>query len=366
VRVIKVILTVCLSNSRGAGEDMYKNFINFFPQKENLVCVFPYGYSEDEFSSDVFIKIKENVTAIDGKLKQIVAYKKMIEQLKLVIDMHQIQCVYLHFENFIFNSLFVNACPNIHFTLWYHDPILHDGSSLKEKILRFLSKRIFINKIENIVVSYAGALEAIQRDKAFSKKNKFHVIFLPQMPSMEFPDLVNSGNIKYDFIFYGRIEKYKGINLLLSVLKDDKLKNVKLLIVGRGREEDNIRAICQVLKNVEFINEYVPDAELAKYITMAKFVILPYKTATGSQTIQIANYYNKLVLATKVGCFSEYINSGGNGFLVDEYSYTALKESILRMMNIDTQEYMTTIQREYQKFNISNFADKLYKVIVSK
>jgi len=72
------------------------------------------------------------------------------------------------------------------------------------------------------------------------------------------------------------------------------------------------------------------------------------------------------VLATKVGCFSEYINSGGNGFLVDEYSYTALKESILRMMNIDTQEYMTTIQREYQKFNISNFADKLYKVIVSK
>ena len=150
----------------------------------------------------------------------------------------------------------------------------------------------------------------------------------------------------------------------MDVFKCKELNNLNLLIVGRGKEDKKISKIVDKMENVTFINRYVSNEDLAKYIKQSKYVILPYVTATGSQTVQIANYYEKMVLATKVGCFAEYIKEGRNGIFIENRDYVSLKKAVLNIMKykIDNRQ-KTLIDKEYKKFDLEKISNKLYDVI---
>lgn len=248
-------------------------------------------------------------------------------------------------------------------TMWVHDVTKHDGETFLFKFKKRLMENILYKRFNNIVVSYKEAAKEIKR-KLHDEKINVEILKLPQLKELEFADIKNSNlPIMYDFIFYGRIEKYKGLELLLKVMTDNEMSEVKLLIVGRGRDDKNIIRQVEKLDNVDFINEYVPNRKLAEYIKQSRYVILPYKTATGSQTIQLANYYNKLILATRVGCFPEYIIEGANGFLIDDITYDCLKESMKKIMKIDSNNYTYKIMKEYDSFNLGIISNNLYKII---
>ena len=146
-------------------------------------------------------------------------------------------------------------------------------------------------------------------------------------------------------------------------MTDNEMSEVKLLIVGRGREDSGISRQVEKLDNVDFINEYVPNRKLAEYIKQSRYVILPYKTATGSQTIQLANYYNKLVLATNVGCFPEYVSNGENGFLIKMLNYDCLKEAMKKIIKINEDDYANKILEKYNSFDLNKISCELYKTI---
>lgn len=248
-------------------------------------------------------------------------------------------------------------------TKWVHDVTEHDGETFLFKFKKRLMENILYKRFNNIVVSYKEAAKEIKR-KLHDEKINVEILKLPQLKELEFADIKNSNlPIMYDFIFYGRIEKYKGLELLLKVMTDNEMSEVKLLIVGRGRDDKNIIRQVEKLDNVDFINEYVPNRKLAEYIKQSRYVILPYKTATGYPIIQLANYYNKLILATRVGCFPEYIIEGANGFLIDDITYDCLKESMKKIMKIDSNNYTDKIMKEYDSFNLGIISNNLYKII---
>lgn len=248
-------------------------------------------------------------------------------------------------------------------TKWVHDVTEHDGETFLFKFKKRLMENILYKRFNNIVVSYKEAAKEIKR-KLHDEKINVEILKLPQLKELEFADIKNSNlPIMYDFIFYGRIEKYKGLELLLKVMTDNEMSEVKLLIVGRGRDDKNIIRQVEKLDNVDFINEYVPNRKLAEYIKQSRYVILPYKTATGYPIIQLANYYNKLILATRVGCFPEYIIEGANGFLIDDITYDCLKESMKKIMKIDSNNYTYKIMKEYDSFNLGIISNNLYKII---
>lgn len=248
-------------------------------------------------------------------------------------------------------------------TKWVHDVTEHDGETFLFKFKKRLMENILYKRFNNIVVSYKEAAKEIKR-KLHDEKINVEILKLPQLKELEFADIKNSNlPIMYDFIFYGRIEKYKGLELLLKVMTYNEMSEVKLLIVGRGRDDKNIIRQVEKLDNVDFINEYVPNRKLAEYIKQSRYVILPYKTATSYPIIQLANYYNKLILATRVGCFPEYIIEGANGFLIDDITYDCLKESMKKIMKIDSNNYTYKIMKEYDSFNLGIISNNLYKII---
>lgn len=361
-----MIITILFGTEKSAIADLYKNLINSFKKKKYVICIYPKSY-KGEYDENLILK--EDDFTEKSMIKRIYSLFVYLFSIKKITNKKKKKNVLIFHEgNFlsVFSGVFFYFI-GFNVNVWIHDPIAHLGESKKNRFIRWIAFHTYIKKAKNIIVSYEGAKKILIKKYKISL-DKIKVIYLPQMKEMEFEDIKNDVSIelKYDFIFYGRIEEYKGLDLLLEVFKDRELRNIKLLIVGRGKKDIEIKNKIKDIENITFINKYVSNRDLAKYIIESKFVILPYKTATGTQTIQIANYYNKMVLTTKVGCFTEYIKEGKNGFFINRQEYNSLKEAILNIMKykIDDRQKLL-INEEYKKFDLVKTANNLYSIINS-
>lgn len=350
--------------------DLFKNLIDAMPSKDKIAIVIPAAYKDDVFSDDIGYKKVEDITATKSKIKRLLHWIPFFLHLKNELKYYDIDRVYLQNDMFTFNVIiWLMFRKNAKFTVWLHDPILHDGASKKERIHRFCSMVTYFHEVKNFILSYHSAYNDILNIKGLSHyKDRMKIISLPQMPEMEFADIANMKEkeniIEYDYIFFGRIEEYKGLELFIDAFRETVDKK-RLLIVGTGKDEEKVKKKAALDYRIKFINRYVDNRELAKYIVKSKCVVLPYKSATGSQTVAIANYYGRIVMATKVGCFPEYIEEGKNGFFIEDYTVDAIKSALKKAdhyINICTPEKIKSV---YDKFDIHKIANQLYTEIIS-
>lgn len=364
-----MLITILNQSRRNALADMYKNIVNVIAVKNKfkIAAVIPKEYDVNEYNNFFYKKIVDELSCA-GKFKKFYLIIKLVKEIKEIFCRAKKRKILFFHENAWMNIviylLLLNK--NIDYYVWIHDPIVHLGENKRINIIRWLAFHTYIKKAKYLMVGYEEG-KRILKDKYKINEKNILVLYLPQLRELEFEKIKRdkSIEIKYDFIFYGNIEKYKGIDLLVDVFKSKDLNNIKLLIVGRGKEDKKIKKIVDEMKNVTFINRYVSNEDLAKYIMQSRYVILPYITATGSQTVQIANYYEKMVLATRVGCFLEYVKEGENGYFIDNNTKEDLKKYILKYYNVKPENNQKEkIKKMYNKFDIENISLKLYNMII--
>lgn len=360
-----MILCCCFGNKKSAMCDLYKDLVNDMSKKGDIIAIIPSAYTEEEFSDNLVAKIKENLTEIENKKKRLFYMMKYLFELKQIFSKYDITKVYFQNDAFIYNSIIYMACGlNVKYTIWLHDPVLHEGATRMERFYRKCSIHTHFHKVKRFIISYNAAMKDVISSPDLNRyAKKMKTIFLPQMKEMEFQDIrVKSKDIKYDYIFYGRIEEYKGLEMFIDAFlafNDEK----NLLIIGTGRDEENVKKKISNNPRITFINRYVSNRDLAEYIMESKCVVLPYKSATGSQTVAIANYYNRIVMATKVGCFPEYVEEGKNGFFIEDYTVEAMKKAIQKSdyyVDMCTPDKIASV---YKKFDIHKISDELYQEI---
>lgn len=140
---------------------------------------------------------------------------------------------------------------------------------------------------------------------------------------------------KPQILFFGRISKYKGIELLLDTLSLIRTVNpdVVLKIVGSGDIVPYKEKLNALKDNVILINDWIKDEDVADYIKDVDFVILPYIHATQSGVIPLAYAFKKPVLATNVGCLSEQVCDGVTGWLVNELTAESIANKAIEMLD---------------------------------
>ncbi|HET6608495.1 MAG TPA: glycosyltransferase [Rhodopila sp.] len=116
-------------------------------------------------------------------------------------------------------------------------------------------------------------------------------------------------------LFFGRIQSYKGIDVLLRalpLLPED----VRLAIAGPGAIEPSIAEMAQSFHGrVELHNRYLTEQDVAELMQRAIVVALPYRHATQSSVPAIAAAFGCRLVATALGHFNEEIPRLG-GLLV--------------------------------------------------
>ncbi len=110
--------------------------------------------------------------------------------------------------------------------------------------------------------------------------------------------------------FIGRIEPYKGLDLLTDAFQRLRTQDIKLLIAGSGDIESGLAERIKNNPRIELVNRYIDDAEMQSFIEKADFFVLPYKRASQSGVIPMCFAGGKTVVATNVGALPEQVPEG--------------------------------------------------------
>jgi len=159
--------------------------------------------------------------------------------------------------------------------------------------------------------------------------DKIKVIYLGLLENFIFPQECKLEE-DIDVLFFGRIEYYKALDVLIDSYKVNN-QNYSCTIIGKGDLKE-VFGIDVLPIGITHVNEYIPDEEIAKYIRRAKLVVLPYRDATGTQIIQTVFYYGKPIVATDVGAFPEYITGEVDGIIVAPENASELNKGINRLL----------------------------------
>lgn len=265
---------------------------------------------------------------------------------------------------FVYNGHPANAiayrCVDLNKTVAFlHDPSPHSGKIPLKIRMASLLKRDMTKYAKIIVSSQKMKLVALQ-ELGISDENKVQVNYLGGIENLFFEDLHLPQDI--DVLFFGRVEYYKGIDTLIESAKQ--MPNARFVIAGKG-DMKAAYGIDSLPKNVERFDRYLPDKELAALIQRSKVVVLPYRDATGTQTIQTAFYYGKPVVATMVGGFSEYIYDDVDGKLVPPCNADALTKAISEILdNSQRRMEMGAKAKEHLKdvFDNERICERYYEI----
>ena len=211
-----------------------------------------------------------------------------------------------------------------------HDPIAHTGEESYKR-------EVIINVYKLFTKGYFFYSEYSKKQfENINKKSSTSTHKITLQPYSFISQFKRPGNDKNKFIlFFGRISYYKGIDIFIKSIKNVlKIYPDEIFVIAGKGENIEINELIKsnYNKNIIVIDKYLEVEELANLIQESKFIVCPYREATQSGVLMTAKSMGKLVIASNVGAFPEYIKNGYDGILVDT-DQEKLTEEIIKMID---------------------------------
>lgn len=169
-------------------------------------------------------------------------------------------------------------------------------------------------------------------------------------------------------LFFGYIRKYKGLDILLEAMADERIKqeNIKLIVAGEyyGDKEyyDSIIEKLGIQDRLHLFTDFIPNDEVKNYFSASDVVVQPYRTATQSGISQIAYHFEKPMIVTNVGGLPEIVPDNKVGF-VTEVDKTAIADAIIRFYKENKEaDFSENIKEEKKKYSWTYFTDNIQKL----
>ena len=253
-----------------------------------------------------------------------------------------------------------------------HDLHSHEAkkSFFKEWRQNRLYSRVYkaIASCENLITNsnsqYRELLSIFPQKKCFMSPFPSLITKTIMDGKLYTPELEDSKNY---ILFFGRIEEYKGLSVLIEAFKNIQ-QNTKLVIAGSGELPYAINDDRIIL-----VNRYIDDQEVANLYVNSRCVVYPYLSATQSGVIAVATYFHTPVIASNVTFFKEVLgddyiglfNSGNSNDLfsklelfisLSDESYFKLKKQMadLYQTNYEGQRQREMLISTYSQINRVN------------
>ncbi len=131
-------------------------------------------------------------------------------------------------------------------------------------------------------------------------------------------------------LFFGRIERYKGVRELLEAWRSLGDPSATLVIAGKG----DLSALWRkpLPPSVDLRNRLIDDPEALDLFRRSAVVVLPYTGASQSALVGAAYFFRKPVIVTRSGALAEYVEDRVMGWVVEpgdpEGLAAALREAL--------------------------------------
>jgi D-inositol-3-phosphate glycosyltransferase len=169
-------------------------------------------------------------------------------------------------------------------------------------------------------------------------------------------------------LFFGFIRDYKGLDLLLEAMADDRIRALplKLMVAGEyyANEEKYLKLIQEldIDDQLELRTDFIPNSEVRYYFGAADLVVQPYKSATQSGISQLAYHFEKPMVVTKVGGLPEIVEDGVAGYVV-EVDKNKIVEAILDFyQHKKEKKLMEGVREAKSRFSWDNLIEGIYEL----
>lgn len=300
-------------------------------------------------------KVNYITNTILFKLAGLSKLKRKFENIKIsVVYVPMIQ----PWSNLI-NSIFKDS----QIIVTAHDPKPHSGTGY---IYKRICKKCAVEADDIVVLS--NSFREYTEKLYHRGKEKIHVI--PHGIVDYYKDVATStSTVKYDpgkinFLFFGRITKYKGLHILAKAYQrlSEEYDNITLSVVGSGNFKKYIKEY-EKLKNVTVVNRWIKDEEVGSFFIGDNIItVLPYIDATQSGVIPMAMVYKSLVITSDTGGLSEQVVNKETGYLVPPGDWVALYK-IMRYVVENYDEQKNILEKAHTQVELLNW-DEMGKSIV--
>ena len=255
--------------------------------------------------------------------------------------------------------------------------LVHNMKPHEKSAIDKLFSPCFVRKMHSFVALSKSVLEDIDKLDRKDKPKQFspHPLYDhygdKEDKIMAMNSLYLDTNYNY-LLFFGLIREYKGLDLLLKAMADERIDNypLKLVVAGEfyGKKEPYLQMIdnYQINDKVIICDKYIPDEEVKNFFNLADMVVQPYKSATQSGVTQVAYHFEKPMLVTDVGGLREIVPNGKVGYVV-EPDPVKIADAICDFYDNDRMGlFENNIVEEKKKYEWSKMTETIMKLYNSK
>ena len=163
-------------------------------------------------------------------------------------------------------------------------------------------------------------------------------------------------------IWFGRSETYKGLESIGPIAKNlcERAPKLRILVAGRG--VTNRLNGAEKFNNVDVLDEYINDEELADLVARSFCCILPYTSATQSGVAVFSLGMGVPVVAFDLGAFSEQIINNENGLLVQPGDLDAFADAILTIFG-SKRRFADLSTKKAELYSLNKYLEETKHVI---
>ncbi|MGE0267713.1 MAG: glycosyltransferase family 4 protein [Candidatus Omnitrophota bacterium] len=153
-----------------------------------------------------------------------------------------------------------------------------------------------------------------------------------------------------------RLSDVKGIDILISALPRviSKFPDVKLLILGEGKEEHNLKKMVQELNLGEKVFFYPSVENMSGTLSAFDVFVMPSRQEGLGLSVMEAQACGCCVVASRVGGIPSLIEDGQTGFLFEPCNTDDLVEKVVKALT--DRELSRKVGENARKFIINNFS----------
>lgn len=226
------------------------------------------------------------------------------------------------------------------FVLTVHDPAPHfGGDTAIRRRTQWATQRIRL--MANALLVHGAACVGQMKDILPSRANYVYAVEHGILGDM-IPQIKQTG--KTSFLFFGRIQAYKGLGVLIEAAKilEERGLDFEIKIAGKGQDLEHYRDYIKASETFILEDKYIQAQDIPLLFAQSCAVVMPYLEATQSGVAALAISAQIPLIASSVGSIPEVITTEENGLLVPPNDPIALAHAMERIiMNSKLREKLS-------------------------
>jgi len=205
-------------------------------------------------------------------------------------------------------------------------------------------ERWILDKSPHILANSKAIIDDIEREYDLSLANERISILYHGLKDLQpIYNPTNQTKASIQLLFVGRLEKRKGIDILLAALPAvlNKFSELEVVLVGEDVNESGIsykniflekHKKDSILERVHF-KGFVPTEQLPQYYCDCDIFVAPSRYESFGLVFLEAMMFGKVCIGTKVGGITEILEHEYNGMLIPSNDIKALEHTIEKLLS---------------------------------